>query len=359
MHERAFLKFLDNRYAWDFLRSIRTAEENVGVHVLDKQGEAIEAWLIAAIGLRAASRCIIITPEPNGATKESLAADLARFGPVEKVEILSRSEKSYARVHFCNIRAAFKALKELREEGGRSVHFTPERNDAFLKQKLSGSRSSSTIPDNESFRTVLISGSKNPPSLLQFARLVRNEFPDKMVLRISMASENTNVYLEFLRPEDADFFATTFNSQIVKKMPELEGGNAHRIQQGIPQELPWHNTNRAVNLGAHRTIAIYRIPESGAFGRAQLFKDFCGFGTIARIRVELELHRAYIEYADITSAMRAIDQIRHRSPDFDRQRYLGTHITFAQPSKTSSILPLVIREEQTDAIETDDDAKSV
>ncbi|KAL0573896.1 hypothetical protein V5O48_008044 [Marasmius crinis-equi] len=342
---RVFLKFYEPSTAAKFFSSVRKAKPQLDVRIRRGKQRPLEADVVAAIGCRGASRCIAIDPAPEGETEDSLGEDLAQFGAVEKVDFKMR----YARVHFCDVRFALRAVEQLAPkegEEGAKVYFTPERNDDVFIQKQSAVHGPDSTP-NEPSRKVLLSNLQEPVVLRLIAWLVRGTLPDKEAVLLSMKRKfkTRDIYLDFLRIEDAARFTENFNSQAPKLLPQLEGAKAIHITQVHPVPYDYNSVARAVSLGASRQLSIRRIKGCKKEDAPGIRDDFGQFGHVARVFVDEANNMAYIEYADIMDAMGAIEQIHARTKrrDPSLKRYAGAHISFVKPNPSiNPLYPVVI-----------------
>ncbi|KAL0068105.1 hypothetical protein AAF712_004765 [Marasmius tenuissimus] len=343
---RAFISFLGFAPALAFKNSIKASQPDADVRLYRGEQHGPLAAVVGAIALRSASRCMVLKPSPPGATEESLAEELRRFGLVEKVEIVKKPEgDTFAKVHFDSISSAMKAVLNLRVEQsmkGTGIFFAPDRLDSLLRQKLKQSQQSSPDITNESSCTVVLDGLKTPADWRQIAALVRNATPasnGSVLSSLTFNPEKTDAYLNFFRPADATLFANAFNSQVPKPLPA--SGSATLLP---PKKIdPFrYQLSRAADLGATRTLAIFNIKDWSRINRKQIFEDFSKFGFILDIRVQKSRNTAYIEYADVMGAFQALDRIHNNNRNF--RRYSGTSISFAQPKDAlKPVAPLFIR----------------
>ncbi|KAG7094889.1 hypothetical protein E1B28_005696 [Marasmius oreades] len=341
--ERAFLSFLDANSAGKFASRLMRVKPEANVrNYIGENSHKVAAEVIAAVGSRQASRCIVINPMPKGITEDSLKQELSRFGEVEKVEIIRKSEEtSFGRVHFYNIWSASMANLTLRMEDsmkGAKVHFAPERLDLDMQLAL---KEMKQHPDDtlssEPF-TAVLTDLASPVTLNKVLSLVRSATvasQGEVLQSIVSQADGQRFYLNFVRSADALLFVNAFNSQVPKALPE--GGKVALIPPRR-SALPRIQTIRAVRLGATRTLGIFGISDWRRVNHARINDDFSKFGRIIDISIVKENNCAFIRYADIVYAMRAVERVFISNRQF--RRYAGAKVTFVQEDQ--SVIPRIM-----------------
>ncbi|KAL0579324.1 hypothetical protein V5O48_002657 [Marasmius crinis-equi] len=340
--KRAFINYFGKAPALSFLGRIKSSTTELDAKLFHGEPIPPSTEVIAAVGLRGASRCIIINPAPRDATKESLAKVLTRYGQVEKVEIQPNSggEKSFARVHFYSIHSALKAVRNIRKDEdmhGLGIHFTPDRSDAFLQERLHDARRpaaenvSGNLPN-----AVRLSDVKTAIGWKRLEWVVKNATSsDRPVLSsLKKAPQGSDIYLNFFYPRDAALFVQAFNSQVPRP---LRGCGTATLVPRKHVEVSNYYLSRAASLGASRTIAISKIKDWTQITHARIFRDFAKFGHIIEIRVNEYGSLSLSELPHVMDAMTALDRIQANPDEFSR--YVGTHIAFTSQKRLVPIIP--------------------
>ncbi|KAF9269412.1 hypothetical protein L218DRAFT_1072267 [Marasmius fiardii PR-910] len=221
---QAYIHFLDSDSAATFVTTLKEATPQPRVQLFEGDQEwRLQAEVIAAIGYHHASRCIVINPIPQSVTEDSLKEVLSRFGQVEKLELIKKSQgrgESFARVHFFSIKSALRARSALRMEDsmtGASVHFGLDRFDYSFQKHLITFKSDPKRPLEPLSRNVLLSNFSSYISARKVLSLVYKaavSLHGEVVQHISTWPVTKQIYLMFMRPEDPSLFVNTFNTHV-------------------------------------------------------------------------------------------------------------------------------------------------
>ncbi|KAF5352174.1 hypothetical protein D9758_009206 [Tetrapyrgos nigripes] len=268
--------------------------------------------IIAAIGLRGASRTIAIR-DLRGHSKEVLEQGMERrFGKVERIWV--HEDGTHGIVTFSHIRAAMKAQKTLLEEGW-PVNFRPNLpRPERIRLRDSGRPHYAVrlegIPVGSGARDIL----RDLKDILRF----QNGDPMRVHTLRDMAD------LFFSDPTHAEHF---------RKFYQPPPGV---IAAWSPKDRPPAETDvAAIKLGACRTILIDGFVDPGVtFDR--LHRDFSKFGEIFYVYLDPKKAHARIVYTNIASSFKAIDDIYQDRAKYDI--YHGARVTFGHIRKNKKEL---------------------
>ncbi|KAF5352175.1 hypothetical protein D9758_009205 [Tetrapyrgos nigripes] len=281
--------------------------------------------IVAAIGLRAASRMVVIR-DTRGLTEEKLREELERrFGETERVWVNENDRRAV--VTFSHIHEAIKARKTLQDEGW-PVNFRdylprPPKHSQTGKFPhygvvMKGVRAS----PREVLRELdpILNLRNGDPSRVQ-------TFPQGTLLAFGDSS-NADKFTRFYRPP-----------------PGV-------IVDFHPKHAPSLLENAAIKLGACRTLIMDRFKDPSIdFDR--LHRDFSVFGDIFYVYLDHEKAQARVVYTNIASALKAMEDIYENLANLKYSIYNGAQITFGQfpnnRGELSPLRPLFIRRQDLEA----------
>ncbi|KAF9262050.1 hypothetical protein L218DRAFT_960656 [Marasmius fiardii PR-910] len=349
---RAFLHFIEAQSAGKFYHALRRTltDAEFGPSVM-KTYSRPAAEVVAGIGYRSASRCILIYGLPRTTTEDSLKHDFSRFGPVEKLEMfrMESEETCSARVHLWSISSAMAALLALRKEPrmkNAKIRFGVDRFDLRSKRfKYEFSKDRQA----QNSRSVLLKGYAGSPlredavfQLVEEVIVPLQTHGEVIKSIVSHPKSSSYMYLNFMHSEDAVRFVDIFNARVsVLQNKEAEATLAP------PSLLELHHLQytRAVRLGATRTLIITGIQDREDINHDRIQEDFSRFGPIIKITSSENANRTLITFRNIAHAMDAIGHIYIHDGTF--RRYAGTKISFFRPSESTIPPPLAISIQET------------
>ncbi|KAF5317468.1 hypothetical protein D9758_018047 [Tetrapyrgos nigripes] len=255
--------------------------------------------VIAAIGLRAASRTLVLQNIRENYTAEELEEEMRRFGEVDRV-LMDPSGRG-ATVDFCRLITASQALKTLCKEDWdvafRTLIPRPEdpRNDHLTV--LLGNLKSTSL------QGLL----RDLGSLLQFHN------GDPMSVRMFEKC----AFLTFSNAENAREF---FNNYKKPKGIIKDWASKIRIKN-------LHH-RAAVKLGASRELRLDGFTDKRV-DFARLHQDFSKFGEIYYVFRDWKKDHARIVFTDVISALKAVEDIYENRSNYSV--YSGARVTFGHP----------------------------
>ncbi|KAG7094910.1 hypothetical protein E1B28_005716 [Marasmius oreades] len=335
---RAFLSFLDQETAEKFAIKVKKSKHNVDPIFYTGVQRHPGVEIVAAIGLRKASRCIAVNL-PEGVTEESFKRDMSRFGEIQKAAVKTKKNDiqkdrrfgimyTAGQVHFYSIESALRAVDTIHKERGKA-RFIVEECDLHLSnmyrefgraklehRQLPEQLRSVYLHKNEGLRGPI---HRQLMTLIQKASLpARGE----VIQRVERKDSGTGLLIVFIHPEDALLFWNTCNSE----GPRSGFTNA-TLTVTTPETAIFH-VARAVAMGATRTLGIYNIHNWNSLSVRDIHRDFSEFGPVFEVRLSKTQECAFVKFAYISSSMKAIDHVSSHDGVF-KEPYAGTAIGFA------------------------------
>ncbi|TID15776.1 hypothetical protein CANINC_004305 [Pichia inconspicua] len=280
-------------------------------------------------------------------TEEVLQNDCVEFGEIDTIKILR--EKKIAFVHFTTVLAAIKCVQSLPLVDKYKEHkiFYGKDRCAFITktQQHNAAQYLGLNPNSENFvnqvdrdlianalvqqsnaaamiatstggtsnlgnRTIYL-GNLHPDSTIEeICNVVRGG----ILQNIRLISERHVCFLTFIDPiSAAQFYAmSSLHGLIIHNRKIKVGWGKH--SGPLPNSI-----NLAVGNGASRNIYIGGLDKINdiSFSKDKLFNDFKEFGEIEQINFYEERHCCFVNFTNISNAIKAIDGIRN-NPDYRR-----------------------------------------
>lgn len=287
-----------------------------------------------AVQQSGATRNVYLGNLPVDITEEALREDLGKFGPLDQVKIVA--DKNIGFVHFLNIAHAIKAVQQLPLEPkwlNRRVYYGKDRcayiskqqqtiqqqNQAILgslgipsmQQQLkpqTGSPYPSTQNPNFGNRTVYLGNIHPETTLEEICNVVRGGIlhhiryiPDKHICFVTFVDPNSAI---------AFFGLSNLQGLLIHNRRLKIGWGKH--SGPLPTQVAL-----AVRAGASRNVYIGNIEED--LTEDQLRADFSEYGEIELVNTLREKSCAFINFTNLSSAIKAIEGIK--SKEGYRERY--------------------------------------
>ncbi|KAF5343033.1 hypothetical protein D9758_011165 [Tetrapyrgos nigripes] len=277
--------------------------------------------VVAAIGLRGASRSVRLHNLTNNFTAKELETEFARFGEIDDVWFGRdpKAEKPHAVVTFCHLMAAVKAYKTARTEGW-TVSFRKNLPTVFKTS------------DYE-HHTVFIWFS-SPITVQKLLQDMDFRFRNGDPIRAQVSGKNA--FLTFSDPANAAKFYDSYEH------PQATSKN-----WAIKDRTPRTAELAAVKLGASRTLFIDGFTDPRVnFDR--LHEDFSKFGEIFYVFADLEKACAKVVFTNMASALKAIENIHENRSNYSV--YRGARVTFGRlMDRVPHLRPLLIPDTYADS----------
>lgn len=287
-----------------------------------------------AVQQSGASRNVYLGNLPSDFTESDLRQDLSKFGAIDQVKIVP--DKNIGFVHFLNISHAMKAVQQLPLEpawASRRVYYGKDRCAYISKQQQSvqqqnqailGSmgmaslqpQSVSQIPaytttQNPNFgnRTVYLGNIHPDTTLEEICNVVRGGIlhhiryiPDKHICFVTFVDPNSAI---------AFFGLSNLQGLLIHNRRLKIGWGKH--SGSLPTSIAV-----AVRAGASRNVYVGNLEET--FTESQLKADFSEYGEIELVNTLREKNCAFINFTNLSSAIKAIENIKTKDGYKDRYR---------------------------------------
>ena len=344
----AFISFLDGNSATHFHSDAilkKLAIRGQDIKVGWGKPAQVPTSVSIAVQQSGASRNVYLGNLPETVTEAELREDLGKFGPIDTVKIVR--EKAIGFVHFLSIGNAIKAVSQLPQEpkwqAPRRVYYGKDRCAYVSKTQQQNAAQYLGIPPGQ--MNALNSADRD---------IISNILAQQSVAAAAVATQaggvsnlgNRTVYLGNIHPE----------TTIEEICNVVRGGLLHHIRY-IPdkhicfvtfidptaaasfyalsnvQGLMIHNRRLkigwgkhsgaippaialAVSGGASRNVYIGNLDES--WTEERLRQDFSEYGEIELVNALREKSCAFVNFTNISNAIKAIEAIRSRD---DYQRF--------------------------------------
>jgi RNA recognition motif-containing protein len=333
----AFISFLDIASAQLFYTDASLRKIAVGgqeVKIGWGKPSSISASVMLAVQQNGASRNVFLGNLPDDITPEEIEEDLGKFGAIEHIKLIK--EKNIAFIHFLSISNAMKAVQQLPSEANwaqRRVYYGKDR--CAPAQHKSGINpnplNANPLYGGLGFTNLGIQLTNSMYDIVGLPAIDRDGAPS-LVQNLG----NRTVYLGNIHPEttleeicnvvrggilhhiryiaDKHICFVTFvdsNAAVAfYQMSTLQGLMIHnrRLKIGWGKHsgaLP-ASIAVAVAAGASRNVYIGNV-DFETFSEEKLRQDFSEYGDIELVNTLREKSCAFVNFTNISSAIKAID----------------------------------------------------
>lgn len=282
-----------------------------------------------------ATRNVYLGNLPGDITEQELRDDLGKFGTIDQIKLVA--DKNIGFVHFLNILHAIKAVQQLPLESkwsNRRVYYGRDRCAYINKQQqtvqqqnqaIIGSMGISTLPQQQNSqlgmqfsagqntnygnRTVYLGNIHPETTLEEICNVVRGG----LLHHIRYITEKHICFVTFVDPNSAVAFFGLSNMQglMIHNRRLKIGWGKH--SGPLPTQIAL-----AVGAGASRNVYVGNIEDS--LTTDQLKADFSEYGEIELVNTLREKNCAFINFTNLSSAIKAIEGIKHKESYKDRYR---------------------------------------
>lgn len=331
----AFVSFLDIPSAQIFYTDASMRKLSIGgqeVKVGWGKPSSISASVMLAVQQNGASRNVFLGNLPEDITREEIEEELGKFGVIEHIKLIK--EKNIAFVHFLSIANAMKAVQQLPSEANwaqRRVYYGKDRcsphhksglnaaNPMVAPQLYNGLGFTNLMPANAMYdvigmtaidregnpsivqnlgnRTVYLGNIHPETTLEEICNVVRGGIlhhiryiPDKHICFVTFVDSNAAV---------AFYQMSTMQGLMIHNRRLKIGWGKHSgpLPPGIAI---------AVHAGASRNVYIGNV-DFETFSEDKLRQDFSEYGDIELINSLREKSCIFVNFTNISSAIKAID----------------------------------------------------
>ena len=323
----AFISFLDVPSAQIFHTDATMRKLMIGgqeVKIGWGKPSSISASVMLAVQQNGASRNVFLGNLPDDITREEIEEDLGKFGAIEHVKMIK--EKNIAFVHFLSIANAMKAVQQLPSEANwaqRRVYYGKDRCGPHHKGPVNASPmynglgltnfgvpmsyemvslgvdrdGTPSIVQNLGNRTVYLGNIHPETTLEEICNVVRGGIlhhiryiADKHICFVTFVDSNAAV---------AFYQMSTLQGLMIHNRRLKIGWGKHSgpLPPGIAI---------AVHAGASRNVYIGNV-DFETFSEEKLRQDFSEYGDIELINTLREKSCVFVNFTNISSAIKAID----------------------------------------------------
>lgn len=346
----AFISFLDEKAAMLFHSDAILKRLTIGNHEIKiGWGKPTQVQPIVAsyVNRYHATRNVYLGNMPSDITESDLSNDLSKYGEIEAIKILP--EKRISFVHFTSILEAIRCVQSLpldTKYRDRKVFYGKDRCAFVTKTQQHNAAQflglnpnfdgalphadreeiANTLAEQSNAAAMIATAAGGASNLGNRTIYLGNLHPDCTVEEICNVVrggilqnvrpilESHVCFITFIDPVSAAHFYA---------MSSLHGLVIHnrKIKLGWGKHsgpLP-NSISLAVANGASRNIYIGgldKIPEI-AFTKEKLYRDFKPFGDIEQINFFEQRHCCFVNFTNISNAVKAIDGIRN-NPDYEK-----------------------------------------
>lgn len=346
----AFISFLDEKSATLFHSDATLKRLSIGnrdVKIGWGKASPVPPIVLSSIQKFNATRNVYLGNLPDFISEEELKSDVLEYGDIDTIKILP--ERKIAFIHFTSILAAVRCVQSLPlvdKYKDRKIFYGKDRCAFITKtQQHNAAQYLGLNPNSENFlnnidkdliasalvqqsnaaamiatstggstnlgnRTVYL-GSLHPDSTVEeICNVVRGG----ILQNVRLINERHVCFITFIDPiSAAQFYAmSSLHGLIIHNRNIKIGWGKH--SGPLPNLI-----NLAVGNGASRNIYIGgldKIPEIH-FTKDKLYNDFREFGDIEQINFFQERNCCFVNFTNISNAIKAIDGIRN-NPDYSK-----------------------------------------
>ncbi|KAH3670741.1 hypothetical protein OGAPHI_001256 [Ogataea philodendri] len=344
----AFVSFLDENSATLFHSDATLKHLTVAGHEI-KVGwgkpTPVQPLVASCVARYNATRNVYLGNLSPATTTDDLLQDLRQYGSIDTIKILP--EKKIAFAHYTSILSAIKCIQSLplldkykdkkvfygkdrcafvtktqQHNAAQYLGLNPNVDsfssqvdrdviaDSLVRQSSAAAviATSAAGPGNQGNRTIYL-GNLHPDSTVEE---ICNVCRGGILHHVRLIPERHVCFITFIDPVSAaQFFATSsLHGLVIHNRKIKVGWGKH--SGPLPNSI-----NLAVGNGASRNIYIGgldKIPEV-KFTKEKLYTDFKVFGETEQINFFDEKHCCFVNFTNISNAIKAIDGIRN-NPDY-------------------------------------------
>lgn len=346
----AFISFLDEKSATLFHSDAilkRLTINNHDIKIGWGKPNPVQPIVASCVSRYNATRNVYIGNLPENTTETELANDTKEYGEIDTIKMIH--DKKIAFIHFTSILAAIRCVQSLplmEKYKDRRIFYGKDRCAFITKtQQHNAAQYLGLNPNTENFlsqvdrdlianalvqqsnaaamiatttggtsnlgnRTIYL-GNLHPDSTIEeICNVVRGG----ILQNVRLINERHVCFVTFIDPiSAAQFYAmSSLHGLIIHNRKIKIGWGKH--SGPLPNSI-----NLAVGNGASRNIYIGgldKIPEI-QFTKEKLYYDFKEFGEIEQINFFQERHCCFVNFTNISNAIKAIDGIRN-NPDYQK-----------------------------------------
>ncbi|KAJ7165518.1 hypothetical protein C8R43DRAFT_878284 [Mycena crocata] len=364
-----FLSFLDAGTAGAFYAD--AAVRKLTLHAQElKVGwgkpSPVPAQVLQAIAQSGASRNVYLGGLEEGMTEEALRDELGRFGLIDQVKIVR--DKNIGFVHFLSISVATKVVNTLPTDpawAGKRVNYGKDRcayvpkSQQAAAHQAQAAAAQSLLQSAGAFASPLAA---HGPSFAAY-NSPASAHPSGGLQGLGMAGGNRTVYLGNIHPETTtEDLCNAIRGGVLQSVRYMADKHIAFITfidpaaaftffqvssyQGLTLnnrrlKVGWGKNSGplaptlalAVHAGATRNVYIGNVEDFEVFSEERLKADFGEFGDIELVNFLKEKNCAFVNFTNISNAIKAIDSIKNR-PEYANLRIAHGKDRCANPPRS-------------------------
>ncbi|KAJ3121085.1 hypothetical protein HK098_003982 [Nowakowskiella sp. JEL0407] len=331
----AFVSFIDPVAANAFVAESMTRSmsiHSVAIRVgFGNKFVPVPSDVLAAVSV-GASRNVFVGNVDEGIDENYLREEFGKFGPIESIKILR--DKGYAFIHMCSIATAVKAVSSLPSESaweGKKLGYGKDRcavqkpGQTPQSNGMQGGMQMGMGPamqpgmnmmggmgyqypmgggfmDANQNRTIYLGNLAAEVTLKDICDSVRGGILEK----VKLSADKRYAFVTFIDPNAATALYNRGNSPTEGVV--IKGKRA-RVNFGKASFLPVHIQAAIMTNGATRNVYIGNI-NTDIFTAQKLNNDFQMYGEIELVNVVPEKNAGFVNFTDIASAIKAVEDKR-------------------------------------------------
>ncbi|KAJ7824322.1 hypothetical protein B0H14DRAFT_3728870, partial [Mycena olivaceomarginata] len=359
-----FLSFLDAQTASAFYAD--AVVRKLALHAQELKvgwGKAspVPAQVMQAITQSGASRNVYLGGLDEGMTEEMLRDELSRFGLIDQVKIVR--DKNIGFVHFLSIGVATKVVNTLPTDpawAGKRVNYGKDRCAYVPKSQQAAAHQAQAAAAQSlmGFQSPIVGQNAMGGMMSPMSPGGMGGLPG-----LGMAGGNRTVYLGNIHPETStEDLCNAIRGGVLQSIRYMADKHIAFITfidpaaaftffqvssyQGLTLnnrrlKIGWGKNSGplpptlalAVHAGATRNVYIGNVEDFEVFSEERLKTDFGEFGDIELVNFLKEKNCAFVNFTNISNAIKAIDAIKNR-PEYANLRIAHGKDRCANPPRS-------------------------
>ncbi|KAJ7648107.1 hypothetical protein FB45DRAFT_975450 [Roridomyces roridus] len=245
-------------------------------------------------------------PSPEAMTEEALRDELNKLGLIDQVKIVR--DKNTGFIHFLSISVTTKVVNTLPTDpawAGKRVNYGKDRCAYVPKSQQAAAQS--RVPGlgiATGNRTVYL-GNIHPETTTED---LCNAIRGGVLQSVRYMADKHIAFITFIDPAAAfTFFQVSSYHGLTLNNRRLKAGWGKNSGPLAP------TLALAVHAGATRNVYIGNVEDFEVFSEERLKADFGEFGDIELVNFLKEKNCAFVNFTNISNAIKAIDAIKNRS----------------------------------------------
>ncbi|KAF9812588.1 hypothetical protein IEO21_06110 [Rhodonia placenta] len=329
---------------------------------------AVPSQVGLAIQQSNASRNVYLGGLDENVTEELLRDDLSRFGLIDQVKIVR--DKNIGFVHFLSISVATKVVNTLPTEpawAGKRVNYGKDRCAYIPKSQQAAAQAAQAAAAQslvaQSAAATLSPLQHNGPTFASPLSPYMPFTPDALQGMTGSQGLNRTVYLGNIHPETtAEDLCNAIRGGVLQSLRYMQDKHIAFVTfidpaaaltffqvasyQGLTLnnrrlKIGWGKNSGplppalalAVHSGATRNVYIGNIEDFDTFNEERLKRDFGEYGDIELVNFLKEKNCAFVNFTNISNAIKAIDGIKNK-PDYANLRIAHGKDRCANPPRS-------------------------